>query len=190
MISDPHLAACAQSLETSKERFEQLVVGITAQQAAWRPAPDTWSVIECFEHLAVSAEQYLDRLGPALAVARARQHTGAGPWRRRTLFGWMILRVLDPDAGRTFPAPTVFAPSPPSDLELADVRERFRSGLEGLLDLALQADGLDLDRIRLATPISRWPRITAAEAFRIHALHFPRHLDQAERVMRLPDYPA
>ena len=189
MIRDTHLAECARSLQSSRERFEQMVVGMTAQQAAWRPAPDKWSVIECLEHLAVSAEQYLERLGPALAAARVEGLTGTGPWRRRTLFGWMILRVLDPDAKRTFAAPGVFAPSPPAELELKGVRERFRSGLESLLDLAREADGLDLDRIRLATPISPWPRITAAEAFRIHALHFPRHLDQAEAVMQLPNYP-
>ena len=189
MTTDGHLNRCCGAYNESLERFEKLTAGISKGQALWRPAPDSWSVAECLDHLTVSAELYFGKMGPAFSRARRQGHTATGPWRRRTLLGKLILRTLDPTAGRTFPAPSVFKPAPPEALDVADVRDRFRLAIARLLELAKEADGLDLDQIRFATPASPFPRITAAEAFQIQALHIPRHLEQAARVMKSTGFP-
>ena len=176
MFHDTHLARCAQSFEDSEIRFEELAARVSQQQANWRPAPGKWSIAECIEHLNVTIERYFERMEPAFKQARDQGLTGPGPWKKRTLLGRMILRVMDPEAKRSFPAPKAFKPRSTEDLEFADVRERFRSGTATLLTLAQHADGLNLDRVRFTSPAGPILRLTAAEAFQIHALHIPRHL--------------
>jgi hypothetical protein len=190
MIRDEHLARCSECFEENEIRFEELAARVSQQQANWQPAPGRWSVAECVEHLNITIEQYFDRMEPAFSRARQQGQIGTGPWKKRTLLGRLILRVLDPEAERSFPAPKVFKPSSAEDLEFADVRKRFRTGTATLLTLARQADGLDLDRVRFTSPAGPILRLTAAEAFEIHVLHIPRHLAQAEAVTRRPDYPA
>jgi len=41
----------------------------------------------------------------------------------------------------------------------------------------------------MATPVSRFLRVTAAQAILIHVYHEPRHLAQAERLTRHPGFP-
>src|SRR5690606_29192550 len=57
--------------DDARERFG----GLTLEQLAWRPAPGSWSVAQCFDHLVRSHSDYLPRFR-ALADGTAR------PWAR------------------------------------------------------------------------------------------------------------
>jgi hypothetical protein len=189
VIHDPHLARCLLRLEDSKLRFEDLAESVTPRQATWKPATAKWSVAECIEHLNVSLRLYLPAMQRELGTARAGGLTGTGPWKRGTFPGRLILWGLDPEASRSIPAPRSFRPDNSTAVDFSLVCDRFHRGIDRLVQLASEADGLALDQIRLPTPICRLFRITLAEAFEIHARHIPRHLGQAERVARAPGYP-
>ena len=44
------------------------------------------------------------------------------------------------------------------------------------------ADGLDLRRVKVVTPISRWVKLSLGMAFAQTAAHERRHLEQSRRV--------
>lgn len=189
MIRDPHLASCLLRLEDSKQRFENLARSVTSRQATWNPAAGKWSIAECIEHLNVSLRLYLPAMQRELEKSRAGDFTGTGPWKRGTFTGRLILWGLDPEASRSIPAPRKFRPDNSTAVDFSLVCNSFRRGIDRLVQLASEADGLALDQIRLPTPIGRLFRITLAEAFEIHARHVPRHLEQAERVTRASSFP-
>ena len=65
----------------------------------------------------------------------------------------------------------------------------FRERAERLIELAEKADGLPLGVVWIATPVSRWLKVSLAQAFEVHTLHTPRHLGQAERVKGHESFP-
>ena len=189
MPNCPFLNRCVAGLEEAGAELDRLVDGVTAEQAAWRPGPQSWSIVECLDHLNQTAVGYLPRMEAAIERARRRGVTGSEPYPERSFLGSMILRVLKPGAGRTVGAPRPFRPRREA-LDLEAVAAELRAGLARFVELAELADGLDLGRVRLATPVAPWPRLTAAEAFEIHRLHIPRHLAQAQAVKTAAGYPA
>ena len=40
-----------RSLDHTRDELRRLVAGLSAEQWSWKPAPDRWSVAECFAHL-------------------------------------------------------------------------------------------------------------------------------------------
>lgn len=185
----PFLAACAERLQEAGDDFEDLVVEMRPDQAAWRPSPKAWSVAECVDHVNVAARLYIERMRPAIARARERNLEGAAPYGGGTLLGRMVLRVLEPGAGRRFPAPGVFRPAR-GEIDFAAARNEFRATLAVLRDLMEEADGLDLGRIRFTSPAGPILKVTLAQAFEIQSLHIPRHLAQARAVTQAPGYPS
>ncbi len=188
MADCPFLTDCASRFDQAGRSFETLVAGIDSRQANWKPAPRRWSVAECIEHLNISARGYFPKMEDAIRRGKERLLLGTAPYRRWSFLGRTLLRALDPEANRTVSAPGVFRPSS-GQHDFGAVCDELRTGLEQFGDLVERGDGLDLGRIRLASPIAPIPRLTLAEAFRIHTLHIPRHLAQAKRVTETAGYP-
>src|SRR5262245_47117128 len=57
-----------------------IVGGLAEDGVNWRPAPNRWSIGECFAHLNVSAKRSIEALDEAIADARARGLTASGPF--------------------------------------------------------------------------------------------------------------
>ena len=177
----PLLSEWANQYEVSRNALQRLAQGLDDELANRRPGPDSWSVTECVDHLTVTVALYLPRMERAIERGRSKGIVGKPPYGKGSFLGRMILGVLDPAGGRTFKAPRIFRPRR-KEYDFAAVAAELDAGLARMIELVADAEGLALGRIRLASPVSPWPRLTLAEAFEIHALHTPRHLTQAERV--------
>ena len=186
-IESPLLRSAATTHEQAIEDLSRITDGLTDTQANWKPTPEAWSVAQCIDHLDRSLGTYLDRMAPAIERARREGKTGREPYGRGTLAGRMLIGFLSKPSKKA-PAPRVFQPGA-SQLEISEVAGAFREKATELVDLAAQADGLPLGRIRIATPISRLVRLSLAQAFEVHILHTPRHLAQAQRVMEHESFP-
>lgn len=188
MPNCPRLTEYANRLRSTLEDFDSLVLGMTPEQASWRPAPSSWSVAECIEHLNVTARSYLAGMRPAVERARSRGMDGGAPYGRGTFLGRQVLRVLEPGAGRKFPAPGKFRPRSAAN-EVPRVWDDFRILHTTVVDLIEEADGLALGRIRFANPAFPLFPMTVAQGFEILSLHAPRHLAQASAVTDTDGYP-
>jgi len=172
-------------LRANRAQLDELLDGADVEALARRPAPDGWSAVECLEHLRVTAALYRPRLEGAIGRGRERGFEGRAPYGRGTWVGRLLLGVLDParDEPKAVKAPGTFRPSPSSELKPALVAEGLRKENEHLQALVREADGLDLGRLRLGTPISPLLRLTVDQAFRVLAVHEARHLAQAARAL-------
>jgi hypothetical protein len=65
----------------------------------------------------------------------------------------------------------------------------FRAYQVQYVDRLRQANGLDLARARVASPLTRWLRMSLGSSFALMVAHERRHLAQARRVTRAPGFP-
>ena len=186
----PFLMDADRGIAAATDRFEQLVAPLDERQANWSPEARIWSVAACIDHLVVSSETYFTKLEPALTRARIVGQTGSQPYGRGTLVGRLLLGVLDPKRAKVkaVPAPRAFRPATGA-IDFERSCAAFRAVQTRWHEILRRADGLDLGRIKLAMPVSWFLRLTAAQAILVHVYHEPRHLAQAERLTRLPDFP-
>lgn len=183
------LRTCLQRLDEARRSATDVVNGASAEQANFKPAPKSWSINECLEHINTAMATYADKMQPALQTARERSALGAEPFGRGTWAGRYILGVLNKPPGTSrVPAPRVWKPSASSydkDKQLA----RFLELTQRFEQLAQQADGLALGRVKIASPATSLIRVTLAQAFEITGLHNLRHTAQLERIPAKPGYP-
>src|SRR5580704_19313857 len=64
-------------LERGSQALRDALRGIGEEQAAWRPGPDRWSVLDCVEHLAVVEEYLLGQLEATSHRPSAETNLGA-----------------------------------------------------------------------------------------------------------------
>jgi len=145
-----------------------------------RPAADSWSVGECIDHLARTARVYVPPLRVAIEKGRARGRLGQGPFRHGRLGNWFISR-LEPDAGGRMKTRGNLEPG--TDLNPVVVLTEFDTVGEDLFELMAQADGLDLARIKIASPVLPLVRFSLGQVFHLLETHERRHLAQADRAL-------
>lgn len=93
-------AKMIEEMARGSRALHDAVRGISADQAALRPAPDRWSVLECVEHLAV-VEEYL--LGQMESAVPSETPVGSEARARR-------IAERAADRSRPFSAPEVAHP--------------------------------------------------------------------------------
>lgn len=184
-----HLRELHERLKASCERARDLAKDLDAAQLNWRPAAAAWSIAQCLEHTLLGADSYSENLRPVIDRAKAKQLGFEGNiLPRHTMMGRLILRAVEPTAKRKMTSPRIFAPTQ-SEIS-GDVVERFIRSHGTIADLILDCDGLDINRLRLSSPVARLIRINVADAFTILVTHAERHLNQAQNVREAAGFPA
>ncbi|HUL02661.1 MAG TPA: DinB family protein [Gemmatimonadales bacterium] len=175
----PQLAVIAAELADTGARATELVQGLDETAFHARPDPPGWSVAECVAHLNLMDEAMLPRIDAAILEA---QTAGTDPARRyrRDVVGWLLSYSLDPPSRvRTRTTPP-FVPASTGSRET--VLSRFMDLRVDLGHRLEAASGLDLNRVRVRSPINAKLSYNLYSAFRVIAAHERRHLWQAEQV--------
>lgn len=187
-MTEPFLGYAA-AFRSACDRATVLCEELTDAQSNWKPAPDAWSVAECFEHLNVLARDYL----PALdrAVDEAPAVTGQPAPIRLGIVGSLFLRAVRPGSRAMPTAPAMKPPasSPAaSALDCTRVIADMETYTEQFLDVIARASEVDAGRVRVRSPflpVLRMPLAAYLDGLGQHAL---RHVAQAERVVQQPAF--
>ncbi|HET7228530.1 MAG TPA: DinB family protein [Longimicrobium sp.] len=186
----PLLRGYMDQLAFIRRETAELADGITEAQFNWVPGPGRWSVGQVVNHLNISGSSYVERLEPLLADARAHGLRDRGDF-KPSLVGGFLVRSMEPPPRKRFKAPRIWRPAEPGP---ALDRERELARLHTLHDrveaLIRVADGLDLRRIRIASPVSGLIRMNAGDALNLLLTHERRHLHQLRKVTEEAGYPA
>ena len=192
MVAAGHLALTPE-IDDFRGQFEQisadadaLVAPLSDAQFAWQPAPDAWSVAQCIDHLNVTARQYLPMLDEGVADAIRRGLYSAGPYTYNWV-GRLLVYVVRPTTRFRAKAPKAFQPEPGRPRH--DVMAAFRAYQVQYVDRLRQANGLDLARARVSSPVARWIRMPLGSGFAMMIAHERRHLAQARRVLAAEGFP-
>jgi DinB superfamily len=185
--SQDFLQTIAGETEKVNHAAGQLVAGLTDAQLNWKPAPNSWSIAQCLEHLAVTSERDEPYVTDAIARGRIKNSTNLPVAYRPTLFGGWLIKQLLPTATRRIPAPKIFRPAESSDIEGAI--ERFLRQQDQFLSLVSDARGVDYNRTRLRSAVTPFMRFSLADAFVMTVVHARRHLAQIQRVREASGFP-
>jgi hypothetical protein len=156
-----------------------IVAGLTDEDVNWRPAPNRWAIGECFGHLNASAKRTIETVDEAIAEARARNLTGGGPF-AYPLVERLFVRSLEPPPAFRARARSFLQPA--REVKSADVLREFFEWQDRFGERIRRADGLDLRRVRVRSPVVSWFRYSLGTAIATFLAHERRHLWQARRV--------
>jgi hypothetical protein len=181
-----------KELERYRQEFEEITAqvedwidGMTEAQFNWRPSAAAWSIQQCLAHLTMVGQAEVSAIEESIGRARELGLTGAEPfeypaWER------YILRETEPPVRNPFEAPKRFVPVHEQPITgilptFLHVQQRFLVQIE-------RADGLDLRRVKVTTPITKLLKMSLGITLAQAAAHERRHLVQARRIReRLTD---
>jgi hypothetical protein len=181
------LEECQKQFEDVGEQAKILTRGLNEGQFNWRPDAQAWSIEECLAHLTIVGQHEIRLIERAIQDARSQNLTAHGPFR----YGWLertVLRETEPPVRRRFSAPRRFRPV--HGQPITAILPTFLHVQRQFSQLSRQAEGLDLARVKVPTPISRFLKLSLGIALAQAAAHERRHMEQARRVRENPSFPA
>jgi hypothetical protein len=158
---------------------------LSAEQLNWKAAADKWSIGQCFDHLIVTNKMELRAIEKAVGGAHTQSF-----WEKLpvlpTVFGRLLLGMVDPQNAKKFKAPKNFRPAR-SDVR-PEILEEYFETTERVIELMRASEKLDTKNMIITSPI---PRITYSlfTAYKALALHDRRHFNQAKSVMETDGFP-
>jgi hypothetical protein len=168
------------------EEAKALLLNLTHEQFNWYSQPGSWSIAQCIDHLNVTGKIYNTTLDKKITEAHAQQLFSHGPFRQKWLDN-LFIRSLEPPVKRKFKAPKQFVPQ--ADKPLNIVSEEFMLLHEQFLKHLQNANGLNLTRIQIPSPVISLLKMTLLGVFGLITAHERRHLWQAQQVLQHPNFP-
>ena len=174
----------AFELSANDQTANALVAGLTNEQLNWQPAPDSWSVGQCLEHLCITNEAYMPPISAALKEKPDSPVEQITPGRFER---WFIRSFAEPSPNtKRASAPRKIRPAARVD---SSVLDRFLSGNRSWRELIIRARSKNVNKIRFWNPFVLGLRFTVGTGLEIIASHERRHLLQAERVRDSVNFP-
>ena len=172
-----------------KEAGDKVKAGfsnINLQQLNWKPAPESWSIGQCLDHLIISDCSYFP------ALKKITNHTyEMTAWQKWSpfsgLFGTILADQLQEKPKGKLKAPKVFAPSF-SQVD-AGIFDRFHKHLNTLLEYIAALKEIDIDKTRITSPAAKFVTYNLRNTIKILIPHLHRHINQAIRVKQKTDFP-
>jgi hypothetical protein len=185
--------ALAREIDEFRQQFEQisadadaLVTPLAQEQFVWKPGPGRWSIAECLEHMNATARAYLPNIDEGIADAIRHGAYAEGPFQYNVI-GRIFSRLMEPPARLRLRAALDKQPGP--ERPKRETLAGFRAYQVQYIDRLRQANGIDLSRSCVRSPLARWIRIPLGSAFASMAAHERRHLWQARKITERPDFP-
>ena len=179
------LAEVTTSLGEIARDAEATFGALKAEQLNWRPAPEQWSVGQCFEHLLTANEQMM------VAADAALNGTARSVWQRLPVlpgvFGKALIRSQAPTATKKYTAPAIARPSL-TDIA-PDVIGRFVEQHRNLIRRAGALDERRAARAIMTSPFIRFITYSVLDGWRLIVAHDRRHFEQARRVTEESGFP-
>lgn len=173
-------------LESLASEVQKELGGLSDEQFNWKPAPDSWSVGQCIEHLVIANKKEI----LAMEDAVAGKHV-ATIWERLpflpAFFGKLVIKTVDPANVKKNKAPSVFQPMN-SDLSKGFIDEYIASS-ETIRKFINVCENDGIEKTIITSPVAKFVTYSLSDAFTLIVLHDRRHFNQAKRVIELDGFP-
>lgn len=166
------LLSTTETLIDAARKFRLL----TTAQLNHKQSPDSWSVLECLEHLNLYGDYYLPAIErQMLADAKATPDANF----RSGIIGDYFANLMKKTKGHKMKSPADKNPSN-SVLSITTI-DRFIKQQELLKSLLQQSRTVNLKHVRVPVSISKLIRLRLGDTFRFVVYHNERHVAQAQR---------
>ncbi|UCC71510.1 MAG: DinB family protein [Gemmatimonadota bacterium] len=182
----PELEQRLKDFEAARHEIHDLVAGLDDEQFNRRVDDKRWSVVECVDHLLVVGWKMVPQLDAAVVRGRGRGWVAEGPFRYGALGNWFVKQMGDdrlPPRGGVR-APRIYVPRRRKDWKIPQAVEEFTNLQEKYSEIVRHADGLDLARIKVSSPVTRLIRLSLGQWLAGTAGHQRRHLWQAAQIKK------
>lgn len=160
--------------------------GLSVSQLNWKPAPERWSVAQCFDHLISTNKGYFPVIEEVLA-GKKRSFWESMPV-LPGLAGRLLIKSLDPSSTRKIKAPKRFQPAQ-SNIA-GSIIDDFVGQQGRIVEKMKATEHLDLEKIVITSPVSAAITYSLIDAYRVIVVHEQRHFEQAQRVTQESVFPA
>ncbi len=184
--ADPALANFADAMNAVENEFTRLTQPLTDQQVNWRPSDGRWSIAECMAHLVVSARAYVGPVDLAVERGFSRGLLGGREFHPGRIGRWLVAQ-MEPPPKRRMSAPGKIVPQ--KFESVVTLRRDYEQVHRDLIGAVRRAEGLDLARVKLNSPIMPLLRQPLGTWLLFLAAHERRHLWQARQVRQEPAFP-
>jgi hypothetical protein len=177
----PDIIALEAAFDSIEQDARDVVAGLTEDQGLWRPAPESWSVAHCLDHLATANRVYLRAMGPVAERALQRGLTRRRPALPGLIGGWFV-RTLEPPVRRRFKMRAPRKIVPRASPTLHDSAAQFHATQTDVRAFISAYADIDLAGVRFPNPFISGLRFSLATGLHVLAAHDRRHLWQAWNV--------
>jgi len=174
------LDAARGQFEGTEREARALAASLSETEFNWQPAPWSWSIGQCLQHLANGTDAVLPAIDRAIASAREHQWMAQGAV-RYGLFARMMVNSMEPPVKWRMKTNRIFEPARES-LRRDAVLAELTASRGRILERVRQSVGLNLKRAIVVSPVSRLVRVPLGAYLAFLAAHDRRHLWQARQV--------
>jgi len=173
------LAGYRDLFNQAKSDIEPLLEGLTDDVFNERPDGDRWSVAECLDHLCVTGSLILPKVDEGIQKAETNGWKSDGPFTYGFVGNWFV-SIAGPSEKarrRKLPAPRIYTPT--SNHSVSRLRTTFVDLQDQIIERIHRANGWDLARVKVPSPVTRFLRLSLGQWFALLAGHQQRHFLQA-----------
>ena len=144
----------------------------------FRLSDDSWSPLECLEHLNRYGDFYIPEITNKMAASKTVPQSTFNPGILGNYFAKSMLPKEKPNKMKTLRTMNPMG----SELNL-DVVKEFIKQQQQLLELLIKAENVNLEKTKTGISISKWIRLKLGDTFRFVVYHNARHISQADKVL-------
>jgi len=176
---------CLSSINSNIEKIKGTFASLSASQLNWKPAPKKWSIGKCIDHLVVSNNLYLTRIGNLLNIRYSSSENNFSY--SQSFMGNMITKAVDPVNVKKAKTFKVFYPNE-SAFQKSILDEYIKSS-EKFIEQVNNIRHLNLKKIKFSSPVNLLIKLNLGDPLIIIPKHDECHLNQAERLMKMETFP-
>ena len=155
---------------------------LTPRELNYRTAPESWSILECFEHLNLYGRFYLEEIRKQLdsSLFPVNETFTSG-----ILGNYFAKSMLPkPGTGKLKPMKTFQNMNPINSKLTTNVLDEFIAQQKEMLRLLEISKNKDLNKTKCGITISKHIKLKLGDTFRFVIYHNQRHLNQAQRTLK------
>ncbi|HSK72053.1 MAG TPA: DinB family protein [Pyrinomonadaceae bacterium] len=171
-------------IEKISDEAQKTFGHLNAERINWKPAPESWSVGQCFEHLIKTNRMFFPELEKIKSGERKNSFwENYSPF--TSFFGRMLTKSMRKDERKY---KTSAAATPPSDVQ-SDIIEQFSNHQTELVEMIRELENADWKKTVVTSPFLKIATYNLTDGFNIVIEHERRHFRQAERVLQAEGFP-
>ncbi len=164
-----------QEIKHKAEGFKTLPL----ETLNWKSSPDSWSILECLEHLNRYGDYYIPEIEKRIT---ASQYRPAEIFKSGWLGNYFANAMLPKE--KLNKMKTFTSMNPVGSKLNMDTLKKFLSQQQAILNRLDKSKEVDLNKTKTGISISKWIKLRLGDTFRVVIYHNQRHMAQAERVLK------
>lgn len=150
---------------------------LSNEQLNYKPSPQSWSMLQCLEHINYYAVFYHPHLKKNILASTAEAETF-----KSGFLGNYLVKMVIP-SGNSKKMKTFKSMDPSSSVLSVDVLERFIESQEEMLDLIERAYKINLNKGKIPVTFAKLIKLKTGDTLRFMVYHNKRHIAQALRLV-------